>query len=365
MSQLGCHGQINTPEQLQYAAVSYVAKSTDDLAVIEAAPTGALQIARRIFNVQEQDNFIDTQDYVGCSNAILDFLHGYRNENLYVEVLNEIGKGRNAAYVQLCKKVVPRLQTAGVKVLVPSWGTGDWEWNEWLAWRNENWCGADGIGLHAYWGLPKGTPPVYKQLFSEWNALRYRSYWNIGGSDPKLLVVTECGRDRVNDGPNNSSVGNGGYIADGLSAEEFSVELLAYNGCLLQDKVIGTPFTNGPKPDMANFNMDPVVQYLLPHAGPCILPDLNNGGGQPVNPGELEAYAADMWKRYGIPLNPNSALYNYWFTALKAGNFLGFPMEQEHPWTQSNNKYMVQGFSSTILTYTIATGKVTEGLPPL
>lgn len=90
-----------------------------------------------------------------------------------------------------------------------------------------------------------------------------------------------------------------------------------------------------------------------------------NGGPQPVQPGELEAYAADMWLRYNVPLNPNSALYKYWFDQMKAGNFLGFPMEQEHPWTQQNNKYMIQGFSSTILTYTIATGVVTEGLPPL
>lgn len=91
----------------------------------------------------------------------------------------------------------------------------------------------------------------------------------------------------------------------------------------------------------------------------------NVNGEEPVNPGELEAYAADIYKRYNVPLNPASALYVYWFNAMKNGNFLGFPMEQEHPWTQTNNKYMVQGFSSTILTYTIATGQVTEGLPPL
>lgn len=90
-----------------------------------------------------------------------------------------------------------------------------------------------------------------------------------------------------------------------------------------------------------------------------------NVNGGPVQPGELEAYAADIWRRYNIPLNPNSALYKYWFDQMKNGNFLGFPMEQEHPWTQQNNKYMVQGFSSTILTYTIATGAITEGLPPL
>lgn len=79
----------------------------------------------------------------------------------------------------------------------------------------------------------------------------------------------------------------------------------------------------------------------------------------------LEAYARDMWKRYNVPLNPTSALYKYWFDKMKAGTFLGFPMEQEHPWTQTDNKYIVQGFSSTILTYNIATGQVTEEPPPL
>lgn len=363
MSQLGPHAQVNTQPGFDWAAVAPVVKVTDDLGLLtKVTDPKVIQIARRIFNVQEQDYFIDSQDYVGLSNAILDFLYGYRHPNLYVEVLNEIGKGRNAAYVQLCKKVVPRLQTAGVKVLVPSWGTGDYEWNEWLAWRNEGWCGADGIGLHCYWGLAKGTP--YDELFTPWNALRYRTYWQPSQGDPELLIVTECGRDRVNDGPGGTPVGNRGYIADGLDAEEFSKEFLAYGERIKQDKVVATGYTTGPKPDQANFNMDPVVQYVLPHAGPAVLPDLN-GGTTPVQPGELEAYAADIWRRYGVPLNPNSALYRYWFDQMKAGRFLGFPMEQEHPWTQTNNKYMVQGFSSQILTYTIATGKVSEGLPPL
>lgn len=359
MSQLGCHGQENTPETLSYARVSYVAKSTTDLAVIQAAPPGAFKIARRIFNGAEQDHFIDSQDYVGLSNAILDFLYGYRDDNLFAEILNEIGKGRNAAYVALCKKVVPRLQTAGVRVLVPSWGTGDFEWNEWLAWRNEGWCGADGISLHAYWGLPKGTP--FNELFTPWNALRYRTYWRPDAGDPNLLVVTECGRDRVNDGPNGTSVGGGGYIADGLSAEEFSKELLAYDKELWADKVIGTPFTNGPKPDMANFNMDPVVQYLLGHTGPIVLPP--QGGTIPVQPGEIEAYGKDIFARYGIPWNPDAALTQYWLNQLKANNFLGFPMETEHP--TRNGKHMVQGFSNVILSYNISTGSIEEGLPPL
>lgn len=94
-----------------------------------------------------------------------------------------------------------------------------------------------------------------------------------------------------------------------------------------------------------------------------IFKNVNENGSQPV--GALEAYVKDMWLRYDVPLNPNSALYKYWFDKLKAGVFLGFPMEQEHPWTLTNNKYMVQGFSSTILTYDISTGVITEGVPPL
>lgn len=89
-----------------------------------------------------------------------------------------------------------------------------------------------------------------------------------------------------------------------------------------------------------------------------------NGNGGPVVDA-LKAYARDMWKRYNVPLNPTSALYKYWFDKMKTGTFLGFPMEQEHPWTQTDNKFIVQGFSSTILTYNIATGVVTEEPPPL
>lgn len=362
MAQIGTHGKQNTADSRAWARVAPVVKVTIDLALFrEITDDRVVRVARRIFNTGEQDRFIDNMDAVGLSNAILEFLAGYRHPNLYVELLNEIGKGRNAAYVQLAKLVVPRLQTAGVKVLVPSWGTGDFEWQQWLEWRRENWAGANGIALHGYWGLPKGTPP--EKLFTKWNALRYRTYHDVAAGDPKLLIVTEFGRDKnVRDGPNNSTVGNGGYVADGLSAEEFSIECLNIDKEYAKDKVLGCGFTNGP--DVGgiwdDYNMDPVVPYLIPHAGPAQLPDL---GVTQVNPGEVERYASDIYKRYGIPFNANSALAKYFLQELKAGKFLGFPMEPEH--NSENSKYIIQGFSNTIIYYDKATGAVKEGLPPL
>lgn len=268
MAQLGPHGKLRTDESLAWAKVAPVVKATEDLALLQAARPEAIKIGRRIFNGAQQDRYIDNQDAIGLVKAILEFYADWRAPNLYTEVLNEIGKGRNAAYLELCRRVVPMLQIAGLKVLVPSWGTGDWETKEWLEWRAARWAGADGISLHGYWGLPKGTP--FNELFTPWNALRYRNYWQPA-YDPSLLVVTELGRDkRINDGP-NPPVGNGGYIADWLNAEQFAVELLAIDSEYRKDGVVGTPFTNGPDAVWTGYNMDPVVQYLLPHAGPAVL----------------------------------------------------------------------------------------------
>ena len=76
---------------------------------------------------------------------------------------------------------------------------------------------------------------------------------------------------------------------------------------------------------------------------------------------ELQRYAADVWRRYQITLNPASALYKRWYEALRSGRFLGYPMEAEH--RSENGRYVIQGFSNTILAWDSQTGQVAEGLP--
>lgn len=271
MSQIGPHAQNNSPEGLAWARVAPVGKATRDSALLQALPDHAIKVWRRPFSPEEQDRWLAK----GASGAsalvgeILSSLGGYRHKNLYCEILNEIGRINTAAYIALCRAVVPLMHAAGVKVLVPSFATGDWELEDWVKWREAGWCGADGVSVHAYWGLPKGTP--FNQLFTLWNALRYRSYWKPQMGDPNLLVVTEFGRDkRLNDSP-AGEVGAGGYLADGLNAEEMSVECLAYSDELARDGVVGTLFTDGPDSEWNGYNADPVAPYLQARAGPAIL----------------------------------------------------------------------------------------------
>jgi hypothetical protein len=74
-------------------------------------------------------------------------------------------------------------------------------------------------------------------------------------------------------------------------------------------------------------------------------------------------YVEDIWHRYDAGWNPNGAICKYWYALLRAGGAPGFPMEREHP--TENGRYIIQGFSNGFLTYNVATGVVTETLPPL
>lgn len=77
--------------------------------------------------------------------------------------------------------------------------------------------------------------------------------------------------------------------------------------------------------------------------------------------GELERYAADVFRRFGVPFNPDAGIVKYWLGELRRGRFLGFPMEPEH--RTEDGRWVVQGFSSTILSMG-PEGVVREGLPP-
>lgn len=93
-----------------------------------------------------------------------------------------------------------------------------------------------------------------------------------------------------------------------------------------------------------------------------IFKNVDSNGGT-VQPGELERYVSDLYKRFNVPYNPNSALAKRFLDELKAGNFLGAPLEPEHP--TENGKFLYQAFANTILTYDVSSGQVLEGLPPL
>jgi hypothetical protein len=91
--------------------------------------------------------------------------------------------------------------------------------------------------------------------------------------------------------------------------------------------------------------------------------DLQDVLGGSVSQAERDRYYADLYHRFNVPLNPNSALYKHWSSLANNGTWLGPPMEAEHQ--TENGRYVYQSFASNVLTFDTMTGVVTEGLPPL
>lgn len=144
-----CHGFTNlgphdlegrSPEALAWAAVAPIVKSVDQTAAIRRAGPGAITVYRRRFSPAEQDAMLDLVDAGHVDEAaqllvgaIVNGLAGFRHPDLHVELLNEVGKGRRAAYLRLAAAAVPLLRAAGLRVAGPSWATGDYEADDWAA----------------------------------------------------------------------------------------------------------------------------------------------------------------------------------------------------------------------------------------
>ncbi|MBX6770894.1 MAG: hypothetical protein IRY83_04160 [Chloroflexi bacterium] len=237
---LGPHVIRPTPEALTWARQAGVVKQIDGTEALGQAPPDAVRIFRHYFADQQLD-----ADPQVISAAILNALKGYRHPRLYVEVWNEVHPTRD----QMCA-VINLLHRAGVKVAIGSWGTGDYTAEDWEAARNS---GADAIAVHCYWA---------ERGFTRWNALRYRQFWRSG--DPPV-IITECGRDRVRDGNGGTYVGQGGWRRDGISAEQYVAELIAYDTELQRDSyMIGaTVFTAGATDDWRDFDTDGITDPLL------------------------------------------------------------------------------------------------------
>lgn len=76
---------------------------------------------------------------------------------------------------------------------------------------------------------------------------------------------------------------------------------------------------------------------------------------------EVERYAQDIWARFKIAVNPNSALYKAWLAAFQANKYYGVPLEAEH--RSENGRYIIQAFANTILYWDSQSGQVGTGLP--
>ena len=270
-----------------WARVAPVLKAVGDPGILTVAREDAVRIFRRVWDEAQQDEILRRLDHDRVHREILDALGGYRHPRLYVEALNEVPKSWRGQYIELLALVVPRLHEAGLKVAGPSWATGDYETEDWDAFRAVGWCDLDLIALHAYWSTRGQT---------RWNASRWGTYWSKG--DPPV-VVTECGRDRVRDGdahvnegwlPLDNS-GKYGYAAGSqqVTADAFIEELAVYDRVLeVMPEVVGaTPFTCGPTRDWADkgFDMDPLVPRLAARFGgaAAVVPDVKPAKGVDVS----------------------------------------------------------------------------------
>ncbi len=250
-AKLGPHVQLPSSQAFRFAQAAPVVKSIDNVGVLQAAPPGAITIFRHYFGGQ------DINRYGGdVARNVLDALGGYRPT--YVELYNETSQRLHNGldrYITLHEEAAPVIHAQGIGLAGFCFSTGNPEPEDWQHIQARGFGGVDVLAIHEYWG---------NQGLSTWNALRYRRVheW-LGGSHPPF-VITETGRDQVEGGA-------AGWIASGVSAEQYLGELMAYDNAISQDWYVlgGTIFTAGPNGDWVNFNVDPLVDAIV-------------GGGDPT-----------------------------------------------------------------------------------
>ena len=230
MSKVSPHIILSTDSAMAWARHASIVKTVDQIAPLQAAPDSAVRIFRPFGT--------DPSDVAGSVNTAIGRLSGYRHPQLYVElwVLAHPTAPQMAEAVRL-------LHAAGVKAAMGGWGSGDYSADDWAAARAS---GADLITVQAYWASAGFTP---------WNALRYRQFWKPGDAP---VIISECGRDEVRDGPNGTMIGQPGWQNCGITGEQYVAELAAYDAEIVKDSYVlgATVFTAGPTSDWAKFSTD-------------------------------------------------------------------------------------------------------------
>lgn len=262
-AKLGPHVQFETSPAMDWARVAPIVKELDTTNALRAAPPGAITIFRKYYEFQDIN-----RSGADVANEILGALGGFHPS--YVELFNEtkqrVGDGLER-HVEFTREAVDVLHRAGVAVAGFSFSTGQPEGgfvpnfsgtDDWLYLRDQGFAGVDSVAIHEYWG---------HQGFTLWNALRHRKVheW-LGGQHPPF-VITECGRDAVEGGA-------AGWLASGISAEQYLQELVAYDYAIQQDPYMigGTPFTAGAAGGKwLYFDVDTLVPAIL-GAGPVAEP---------------------------------------------------------------------------------------------
>jgi len=148
------------------------------------------------------------------------------------ESYNEIPDHQAAAYCRFECERLALMHAAGVRAVVGNFSVGTPALPTWDIYRPMLQAMREGdlLGLHEYWS-------DHADLGNHWHVGRWRL---VPALDGVPIVVTECGRDRV------ENRGAAGWRRT-CNADEFLADLRAYNSILMeQDRVLGaTVFTGG------------------------------------------------------------------------------------------------------------------------
>jgi len=241
-TKLGPHIIKPSDSALRWAKRAPIVKCLDDTKGLWEAPGGSIRIFRKFFPNQDiaVHGSVVVQQVLGAlGNAPATHIE------LYNECAQRLGQGlerhveMTREAVQYLREVRPDLTIVGF-----SFSTGNPEPEDWWYLQKHGFGEVSLISLHQYWG---------NEGFSVWNACRHRMVHGWLDGDHPPMIITECGRDRVEGG-------KGGWKLDGIPEEQYLAELRAYDQQIKDDLYIlgATPFTSGPTPDWGNFSMDEI-----------------------------------------------------------------------------------------------------------
>ena len=144
-ARVGLHDIRGTdPNAVEWARHAPIVKGVGNLRCLKAASPGAYTVYRSRLTLDNvwQDRLLDSGDPTPLVRGIIDELAGWTHPHLYVELLNEVTRERDAQYAALAARAIPMLHAAGLRVCGPSFSTGSYDVARWKVY------GLDG-GSHA------------------------------------------------------------------------------------------------------------------------------------------------------------------------------------------------------------------------
>ena len=165
-------------------------------------------------------------------------------ERIAFEGFNEISGSRNAAYCAFEVERMRLLHELGLNAVVGNFSIGTPALSAWAVYRPMLQAMREGdlLGLHEYW-------VDTSDIDNRWHCGRWRLSRELEGVP---IVVTECGRDRV------ENKGAAGWMRT-CGPDEFVGDLHKYNALLEQSHIYGAAvFTVGGTDEWRPFNVTPV-----------------------------------------------------------------------------------------------------------